>query len=114
MKKVKVKELKEWMETLKYEDFHNEEVIKKGNSIREIEFFKMDKSKITLDTVIFFNEPYLVDIDSHIVLGTLTRRKYKVPPYGRAVHLKIIEYIVENRNHVNGYWMIPDRFIEVE
>jgi mRNA-degrading endonuclease HigB of HigAB toxin-antitoxin module len=112
MENIKVKELKEWLETLSYEDFHNPEVIKRGNSIREIELHEMDKSKITLDTVIFFNKPFMVDIDGHIVLGTLTKRKYKVPPFNRAVHFKIEEYLVKNKNSVNGYWMIPERFFK--
>ncbi len=85
----------------------------------DIEFFKLtseQKSKITLDQVIEYGEPLLVDlIGNDISVGVLTRRKYKLPT-GRVVRMKFDRTLISDCRSVlgsciSGYYVIPDRFI---
>ena len=109
------KGLRKYLENKKYKDFHDGTVIE-GNAMDDIEFFKMDKSKITLDSVIFYNRPFLVDsIGNDLTVAMLTRRKYKNPT-GRLVRFKHLKTVINDCTElygccVSGYWIIPSEFI---
>jgi len=121
--KIKYKELAEYLITLNEKDFQTnwnknpECKIKEGHSIEEIELFKSDKSKITLDTVIFYGYPFLVDaIGNDLSIVILSKRKYKLPT-GRLVHAKFDRTLIDDCRKtygtpLNGYWIIPDNFLE--
>jgi hypothetical protein len=119
--KIKYKELTEYLKTLKESDFqrnrHNPDAaMKEGHSIDDIIFFKMDKSKITLDTVIDYGAPFLVDaLGNDLSIIIQTKRKYKLPN-GRAVKGKFDRTLINDCRKLygtplNGYWIIPDRFL---
>ena len=88
-----------------------------GNSIEEIEYFKSDKSKIPLETIINYGEPFLVDaLGNDLSIVILSKRKYKLPT-GRAIHAKFVTTILDDCRSVfgtplNGYWKIPSQFIK--
>ena len=121
--KIKHKELKEYLETLTEKDFqgnHNQNPdckIKEGHSIYEIEVCEIDKSEITLDTVIFYGTPFLVDaIGNDLSVVMLTKRKYKLPT-GRSIHGIFDKTIIDDCRKLygtpmNSYFIIPDRFLE--
>ena len=121
-KQIKYKELTDYLKTLKYDDFQRiwnrgvDVPIKKGYSIFDIEFFKMDKSKITLDKVIYFGSPFLVDaVGNDLSIVIQTKRKYKLPT-GRAVNAKFDRTLISDcralyGTPLNGYWIIPERFL---
>jgi len=61
----------------------------------------MDKSDITLDTVIFWNCPFLVDaIGNDLSVCTLTKRKYKIE--GRLVGMKLDRTIIYDAKETFG------------
>lgn len=118
---IKYKELTDYLKTLTKDDFQRnwnknpDAPMKEGHSIFDIEFFKMDKSKITLDTVISFNTPFLVDaIGNDLSIVVLSRRKYKLPT-GRVIYAKFDRTLIPDcralyGTPLNGYWVIPERF----
>lgn len=87
-----------------------------AETMDDIEFFNLDKSKISLDKVVNYGEPFLVDIlgnDLSVVI--LSRRKYKTPN-NRLVRAKYITTIIDDCTEVfgtplNGYWIIPKQYI---
>jgi len=87
-----------------------------GNSISDIEYFKLDISKYNKDKIIHIGEPFLVDaLGNDLSIVILSRRKYKLPT-GRAIHAKFVTTIIEDCRSVygtplNGYWKIPKEFI---
>ena len=91
--------------------------MKEGHSIDDIEFFKMDKSKITLDTVIDYGTPFLVDaIGNDLSIIVQTKKKYKLPNNGRAIKGKFDRTLIDDCRKLygtplNGYWIIPQRFL---
>lgn len=119
---IKYKELTEYLKTLSESDFQRnwnknpDAKIKEGHSISDIEYFNIDKSKITLDTVIDFGMPFLVDaIGNDISIVVLTKRKYKLPT-GRAINAKFDRTLIDDCRMIygtplNGYWVIPERFL---
>lgn len=119
---IKYKELTAFLKKLKEEDFqrnwnkHSNAPMKEGHSILDIEFFEIDKSKITLDTVIDIGTPFLVDaIGNDLSIIVLARRKYKLPN-GRAVYAKFDRTLISDCRalygmSLNGYWIIPDKFL---
>lgn len=118
---IKYKELKQHLETLCDADFQkngNVGLIEEGHSIDDIEYFKIDKSKIKLSQVINYGMPFLVDaLGNDLSIVVLTKRKYKLPS-GRAIKAKFDRTIIEDCHKLygtalNGYWMIPDKFIEI-
>ena len=120
---IKYKELTEYLETLKESDFQKmsrnnnpNAIIKQGHSIDDIIFFDMDRSKITLDTLIDYGMPFLVDvIGNDLSVVVQTKRKYKLPN-GRVVRAKFDRTLISDCRELygtplNGYWIIPDRFL---
>jgi hypothetical protein len=122
---IKYKELTDYLKTLTKDDFNTSwrnnknAPMKKGVSISDIIFFKMDKSEITLDTLIDYGTPFLVDaLGNDLSILVQTRRKYKLPN-GRAVEAKYDRTLIDDCRELygtslNGYWIIPDRFLTVK
>ena len=120
--KIKYEELTNYLKSLNRDDFQSNwnknlnAPIKEGHSIDDIEFFKMDKSKITLDTVINYGTPFMIDaIGNDISIVVLTKRKYKLPT-GRVINAKFDRTLIDDCHKIygtalNGYWIIPDRFL---
>lgn len=120
--KIKYKELTEYLKTLSKTDFQRnwnknpDAPMKEGHSIMDIEYFKMDKSKIIFDTIIDFGMPFLVDaVGNDISVVVLTKRKYKLPT-GRAINAKFDRTLIDDcrilyGTPLNGYWVIPERFL---
>ena len=120
--KIDFEGLKNYLESIGYSDIetsHNKPTNPKlieGDSICDIERFNYDKSKIPLEKVIHFGEPYLVDVlggDLSIVI--LSKKKYKLPD-GRVIKSKFVKTIIKNThelygNYLNGYWKIPSQFL---
>ena len=90
-----------------------------GHAIKDIEYFKKDKSKIPLSSVINIGDAFLVDAlgnDLSVVIST--NRKYKLPD-GRAIYGKFVATLIPDcqavyGSPVNGYWVIPSQFVKVK
>lgn len=86
------------------------------DTIKDIDRFNIDKSKITLDRVVFYDEPFLVDkIGNDLSIVILTKRRYK-DNFGNVGFCKLVTTVVNDCNKVygtslNGYWKIPEQFI---
>lgn len=122
---IKYKELSEYLKTLKETDFQRADghparnpngVIKKGYAMDDIEFFKKDLAKIPSEQIIDFGMPFLVDIlGNDLSVVFLTKKKYRMPT-GRLVRAKFNGTVVDDCREtygtpLNGYWIIPERFI---
>lgn len=87
-----------------------------GNSIEEIEYFKTDKSKIPVESIIQYGEPFLVDaLGNDLSIVILSKRGYKLPT-GRVINAKFVTTIIGDCRSLfgtplNGYWKIPNQFI---
>jgi hypothetical protein len=90
--------------------------MKQGHSIDDIIFFKMDRTKITLDTLIDYGTSFLVDVlGNDLSIVVQTKRKYKLPN-GRVIRGKLDRTLIDDCRKLygtplNGYWIIPDRFL---
>ena len=117
------KGLENYLKTLSYSDIEtnwrkpkNAKLIE-GHSIDEIEYFKTDKSKIPLEKVINYGEPFLVDaVGNDLSIVILSKRRYKLPT-GRAINAKFDRILIYNCRELygtplNGYWKIPNQFIK--
>lgn len=108
--RVHINDLKKYLESIQKKD------LIKAETIEEIEHFKMDKSKITFDQVIFFNQPFLVDaLGGDLSVVYLTKKKYILPDY-RKVSFKFEETLIADTRKqygdvLNGYFVIPPQFI---
>lgn len=121
--KIRYIELTQYLKTLKDKDFQRnwnknpDAPMKEGHSISDIEFFKMDKYKIKSDTVIDYGTPFLVDaLGNDLSIIIQTRRKYKLPNNGRLIQGKFDRTLIDDcrtlyGTPLNGYWIIPDRFL---
>lgn len=116
--KIDYKGLKEFLETLTYRSIKDGALVK-AHARNDIDFFYKtdeDKSKITLNQVIEYGQPFLVDaIGNDLSVCVLTKRKYKLPT-GRVVRMKFDATIIHDcrkvlGSPVNNYYVIPDRFI---
>ena len=116
--KIDYKGLKEFLETLTYRSIKDGAFVK-AHARNDIDFFYKtdeDKSKITLNQVIEYGQPFLVDaIGNDLSVCVLTKRKYKLPT-GRVVRMKFDATIIDDcrtvlGSPVNNYYVIPDRFI---
>lgn len=111
--KVHIKDLKKYLLSIP------KEALIKAETIEEIEHFKMDKSKITLDQVIFYNKPFLVDaLGGDLSLVYLTKKYYTLPT-GRKVRCKFDQTLITDTRKqygdvLNGYFVIPPQFIYEE
>jgi hypothetical protein len=87
-----------------------------GNSIEEIKYFKTDKSKIPIETIIQYGDPFIVDaLGNDLSIVILSKRGYKLPN-GRVVKAKFVTTIIDDcrglfGTPLNGYWKIPSQFI---
>lgn len=119
---IKYKELTDYLKTLTKGDFQGcwnknpDAPMKQGYAMDDIEYFKMDRSKITLDTVIDYGMPYLVDcVGNDISLVVLSRRKYK-NPNDRLIRARFDRTLIDDclalyGTPLAGYWVIPEQFI---
>lgn len=116
---IKYKELSEYLNSLKANDFDRHEnigIIKQGFAMDDIEFFKKDMDKIPPKQIIDYGMPFMVDIiGNDLSIVFLTKRKYK-SPNGRVVQAKFDTTVVDDCRKIygtplNGYWIIPDEFI---
>ena len=112
------KGLKKFLETLTYRGIKDGDLVK-AHARNDIDFFyktDKDKSEITLDQVIEYGEPFLVDaIGNDLSVCILTKRKYKLPT-GRVVRMKLDRTIIDDcrsvfGSPVNNYYVIPCRFL---
>lgn len=124
IKKINYEELTKYLKTLNRDDFEDQGYgyknknpkIKLFNSEIEIEIFKKDRSKITLDTYVNYGDFFIVDlIGGDLSVCKLTRRKYKTPK-GRMVSCKLIKTLIDDCHSIyetalNGCWVIPRKFI---
>ena len=114
--------LKNYIKSLAYSEIETNEnkpesaKLIEGNSIVDIEYFKMDKSKIPLETVIQYGEPFMLDaIGNDLSIVILSKRGYKLPT-GRVIKAKFVTTIIDDcrglfGTPLNGYWKIPSQFI---
>ena len=120
--KIDYKGLEEYLNSLKYSEIEtnwqkpeNPKLIK-GKTLEEIEYFKTDKSKILIEKVINYNEPFLVDaLGNDLSIVILSKRSYKLPT-GRVIKAKYVTTIIDDcralfGQPLNGYWKIPSQFI---
>ena len=116
---IKYDELKEFLETLTYRGIKNGDLVK-AHARNDIDFFYKtdeDKSKITLNQVIEYGMPFLVDaVGNDLSVCILTKRRLKLPT-GRVVKMKFDRTVIDDcrtvfGSPVNNYYVIPDRFIE--
>ena len=117
--KIDYKGLEEFLRTLSYKSI-KEGALTKAFARNDIERFyntDIEKSKITLDSVIEYGQPFLVDaIGNDLSVCVLTRRKLRLPT-GRVVRMKFDRTIIDDcravfGSPVNNYFVIPDRFIQ--
>lgn len=110
--------LKEFLETLTYRGIKDGALVK-AHARNDIDMFyktNEEKSKITLNQVIEYGMPFLVDaIGNDLSVCVLTKRKYKLPT-GRVIRAKFDRTIIDDcrtvlGSPVNNYYVIPDRFI---
>ena len=115
---IKYDELKSFLETLTYRDIKDGALVK-AHARNDIDFFYKtdeDKSKITLNQVIEYGQPFLVDaIGNDLSVCVLTKRRYRLPT-DRVVRMKFDMVIINDCRKIfgsslNGYYVIPDRFI---
>ena len=119
---IKYKELTDFLKTLKDKDFqrnwnkNTDAPMKEGYSIDEIEYFQTDKSKIPVEIVINYGEPFLIDaLGNDLSIVRLSKRRYKLPT-GRAINAKFDRTLIADCRSqygtpLNGYWIIPKRFL---
>jgi len=121
---IDITKLRKYLENLKETDFRDADgrrgtnpngIIKRAETIDEIELFEMDKSKITLDCVINYNMPFLCDVlGNDLSIVELTKKTNKMPN-GRKLKLKFVETVIRDCHEIygtalNGYWIIPKEF----
>ena len=116
--KIDYKGLKRFLETLTYRSIKDGALVK-AHARNDIDFFYKtdeDKRRITLNQVIEYGQPFLVDaIGNDLSICILTKRKYKLPT-GRVARMKLDSTIIDDcrtvfGGSVNNYYVIPDQFI---
>ena len=117
--KIDFEGLQDYLETLTYTEIKEGDLIK-AHARDDIDlFYKTDeeKSNITLDQVIEYGMPFLVDaIGNDLSVCILTKRKHKLPT-GRIAKIKFVRTVINDcrtvfGSTVNDYYVIPDRFIK--
>ena len=119
--------LKKYLSELKESDFRDADgkrgtnpngTIKRAFTVLEINYFKMDRTKITLDSVIDYGMPFLCDaLGNDLSVIELSKRKHKLPT-GRVIGAKLIETIITDCRKIygtplNGYWVIPPQYLTI-
>jgi hypothetical protein len=120
--KIDYKGLEEYLKSLNYSEIEtnwnkpqNAKLIE-GVAMNDIIYFKKDMSKIPLQKVIDYGEPFLVDaLGNDLSIVILSKRGYKLPT-GRVIKAKYVTTIIDNCREIygtplNGYWKIPSQFI---
>lgn len=120
--KIDYKGLEEYLKSLNYSEIEtnynkpeNAKLIE-GVAMNDIVYFKKDMSKIPLQKVITYGEPFLVDaLGNDLSIVILSKRGYKLPT-GRVIKAKYVTTIIDNCREIygtplNGYWKIPSQFI---
>lgn len=116
--KIDYKGLKAFLETLTYGSIQRG-ALTKAHARDDIDFFyktEEQKRKITLNQVIEYGDPFLVDaIGNDLSVCRLTKRKHKLPT-GRVVRMKFDTTIIDDcrtlfGSPISNYFVIPDRFI---
>jgi len=111
--------LKKFLETLTYKSIKDGALIE-AETRDDIDFFcktNEDKSEITLDQVVEYGMPFLVDaIGNDLSVCILTRKNYKLPT-GRLIGAKFDRTIINDcrktfGDYTNGCFVIPDKFIK--
>jgi hypothetical protein len=111
--------LKAFLETLTYRGIKDGDLVK-AHARNDIDYFYItdeDKSKITLNQVIEYGMPFLVDaVGNDMSVCVLTKGKHKLPT-GRVVRMKFDRTLINDcwsvlGSVLNGYYVIPDRFIK--
>jgi len=88
-----------------------------GESLKDIEYFKCDISKIPPKKIIQIGEPFLVDaLGNDLSIVILSAKRYKLPN-GRVINAKFVKTVIEDCRSVygtplNGCWKIPSQFIK--
>jgi len=111
--------LKKFLESLSYKAIIEGALVEAYGRDDIEKFYKTNKDKrnITLDQVIEYGHPFLVDaLGNDLSVCILTKRKYKLPT-GRLVQAKLDKTIIEDcrktlGSPINGYYVIPDRFLD--
>jgi len=112
---IKTNELKQFLESLKKEDFWNENRIQNANTIDDLKKFGYE-GFLNGDTIVNFGEYFLVDYyGNDLTICILTKKKYKNNK-GRTVACKPFLTIIEDCKKqygscINGYFLIEERFI---
>ena len=114
MKRINVDKLREWVKSLSYDDWHDNRVIKKAFSIKDVYLYQIMGVKSPPDKILInYGDSFIVDLEGHLCLAKWTRKKYIMPTTKRVVNIKIIEKLKRNNiDSVNGYWEVPSRFWE--
>jgi hypothetical protein len=120
--KIDYKGLENYLKSLKYSEIEtncnkpeNAKLIE-GHSIYDIEYFNMDKSKIPVEKIINYGQPFLLDaLGNDLSIVILSRKGYKLPN-GRVINAKYVKTIIKDCRFIygtplNGYWIIPNQFI---
>lgn len=120
--KIDYKGLEGYLKSLNYSEIEtnwnkpqNAKLIE-GVAMNDIVYFKKDMSKIPLQKVIAYGEPFLVDaLGNDLSIVILSKRGYKLPT-GRVIKAKYVTTIIDNCREIygtpfNGYWKIPSQFI---
>ncbi len=123
---IDISKLRRYLESLKETDFRDSDgrrgtnpngIIKRAETIDEIEYFNLDKSKIAVDCLINYGMPFLCDVlGNDLSIVELTKRTNKMPN-GRKLKLKFVETVINDCHlfygtALNGYWVIPPQFIK--
>ena len=120
--KIDYKGLKNYLKSLNYSEIETnwqkpeKAKLIEGHSIADIEYFKTDKSKIPLEKVINYGEPFMLDaIGNDLSIVILSKKGYKLPT-GRVIKAKFVTTIIDDCRSLfgtplNGYWKIPSQFI---
>lgn len=110
--------LKKYLESLTYDDIKKGALTKAHTRYDIDSFYKTDKekSKITLNQVVEYGKPFLVDaVGNDLSVCILTRRKYKLPT-GRVAKMKLDKIVIDDcralfGTPLNELFVIPDKFI---
>jgi len=118
--------LENWLiNDITYKDFYPpkkgyEPKITKAFTAADVERFcktAAKKSKITLDQFVDYGKPFILDcIGNDLSVCQLTRGRHKLPT-GRVIGSKFDRTIIKDckaiyGSCINGYWVIPDKFID--
>jgi hypothetical protein len=117
--------LKSFLEGLAYENIetcnnrNGDLKLFEGYTIEAIEYFKKDKSKIPLSSVINIGDAFLVDALGNDLSVCIASEKMHRLPDGRKIKAKFVATIITDcravyGSPVNNCWIIPIQFVKVK